>query len=65
MDTCGQQEKLRLDLRYNFEFFSEKQKIILEVCWIKLFLSGLIKFRFYELGQQERGQGFIRNKCDA
>ena len=24
---------------------------------------GLTKFPFYELGQQERGQGCIRNKC--
>ena len=36
---------------------------ILEVRWIKPFWVGRTKFPFYELGQQERGQGYIRNKC--
>ena len=40
METCGQQKFFFLDLRYYWEF-SKNTKLILEVCWITLFLSGL------------------------
>ena len=29
------------------------------------FLVGLTKVQFHELGQQERGQGCKRNKCES
>ena len=55
MESCGQQKKVASSLKIQNKFWRYTELIHFWVGWTK--------FPFYALGQQELGQGCIRNKC--
>ena len=64
METCGPQQKVVSRAKVLLGIFRKIQNLFLRYAKLNPFWVGWTKFPFYEIGQQERGQGCIRNKCE-
>ena len=62
--TCDRQEKVAYSPQVSLESFLQITNSFRRYSELNRLWVGWSKFPFYELGQQERGQGCIRNKCD-
>ena len=64
METFGQQDKVASSPQAFLWIFLQIQNKFWRYAELNRFWVGWTKFPFYELGQQEWGQGCIRYKCD-
>ena len=62
METCGRQEKVASGCQVLLGIFIQIHNLFWRYAELNRFWVGWTKFPFYELGQQERGQGCIRYK---